>query len=235
MSLEVLPPQFEADKKRYIFLFRNAPKIEETTTDPSKLAITEEDLTAVFVDDFLKQASKYFSKALDRPVFYRRVTYHWQTDEVDLSDVLQRGDSFRATWIPARIIFCLNRYEIHFTLAEVEPYYAPTTIPSGFLSDLGVPGEVVDTVIIESELPELPIAEIGQGGIPFGQMSAEEKAERERARQRIRQARLKAALAKLHTEKLAERYYKRYGNFDGGASDSDLSSESDQEGETGKI
>lgn len=235
MTLEVLPPQFEADKKRYVFTFKNAPKIEETTTDPSKLAITEDDLSDLFVDDFLKQASRYFSKALDKPVFYRRVTYHWITEEVDLSDVLQRGDTFRATWIPARIIFCLNRYEIHFTLSEVEPYYVPTTIPSGFLSDLGVPGEVVNTVIIESELPELPIAEIGQGGIPFGRMSAEERAERERARQRIRQARLKASLAKLHTEKLAERYYKRYGNFDGCSSESEISSESELEEETGKI
>jgi hypothetical protein len=45
-------------------------------------------------------------------------------------------------------------------------------------------------------------------------------------KKRIRRARLRAATAKLHLEKLTERYYAHYGNFDGlEDSESELSSE----------
>jgi hypothetical protein len=36
----------------------------------------------LFIQEFLEQASKYFSKVLDLPVFYKRATYEWITDEV---------------------------------------------------------------------------------------------------------------------------------------------------------
>jgi len=47
-------------------------------------------------------------------------------------------------------------------------------------------------------------------------------------RQKIRQARMKCAIARLHVEQLAERYYSKYGTFDGlSDSDSELSSDSE--------
>lgn len=229
MSLEVLPPKFEADKKCYVFLFKNAPRIEETTTDPTKLVIMEEDLDSLFVTEFLKQASKYFSKPLEKSIFYKRVVYQYFTEEIDLPKVLESGETFRATWIPARIIFYTSRYELQFTLAEVEAVIVPSAIPSGFLNELGVDGEELDTAVVENELPELPIAEINI--IPFGEISPEERAKREAARKHIRQARLRAQLANLKAEKMANRYFKRYGNFDMDSSESDLTSED----ETGKI
>ena len=220
MSFQVLPPQYEADKKRYIFTFRNAPKIEVTTSDPSKLDVTEEDLTELFVKEFLGQASKYFSKPLEPALFYRRVEYKWSTEEVELTKILSTGETFRATWVPARIIFYTSRYELYFSLAELEPVVVPSSIPPGFLDELGVPGEEVYDIAQETELPE-----ITQEIIPYGEMTAEEKAKRELARKRIRQARLRASLAQLRAEKLADRYYKRYGNFDMDSSESELSSE----------
>ena len=225
MSFQVLPPQFEADKKRYIFTFRNAPKIEETTSDPSKLGVTEEDLTELFVKDFLQQASKFFSKPLEPALFYKRVDYKWLTEEVELTKILETGETFRATWVPARIIFYTSRYELYFTLAELEPVIVSSAIPPGFLDELGVPGEEVYDISQETELPELPIAEITQEIIPYGEITEEEKAKRELARKHIRQARLRASLAQLRAEKLADRYYKRYGNFDMDSSESELSSE----------
>ena len=102
-----------------------------------------------------------------------------------------------------------------------------TKVPPGFLDDLGVPGEEVSAEP-ESELPELPIAEIKEDIIPFGQMSSEEKVARELARKRIRQARLRASLAQLKAETMADRYYRRYGNFDIEGSESELSSEEER-------
>ena len=117
MSLQVLPPQFDSDKKRYIFTFKGAPRFEETTVDPTKLGITEEEI-GDFIADFLKQASKYFSKPLEPPIFFKRLTHEYITDEVELS--VREGETFRATWVPARIIFYTGRYEIQWTLCEVE-------------------------------------------------------------------------------------------------------------------
>jgi hypothetical protein len=229
MSLEVLAPQFESDKKRYIFTFKNAPKMELTTADPTKLTITEDELCDVFVTDFLKQASKYFSKPLERAVFFKRLVYEYSTEEVELTKILETGETFRATWIPARILFYTNRYELQLTLAELEAVIVPSAIPSGFLEGLGVPGEEIDTVVAQDELPELPIAEVNI--VSYGEITPEEKAKRELARKHVRQARLRASLAKLKAERMADRYYKRYGNFDMDSSESDLTSED----ETGKI
>lgn len=229
MSLEVLAPQFESDKKRYIFTFKNAPRLEETTADPTKLAITEEELYDSFVMEFLTQASKYFSKPLDRAVFFKRLVYQYSTEEVDLTKILETGETFRATWIPARILFYTNRYEFQLNLAEVEAVIVPSAIPSGFLEGLGVPGEEIEPVMIQPESMELPIAEVNI--IPFGEITPEEKAKRELVRKRVRQARLRASLAKLKAERMANRYYKRYGTFEMDSSESDLTSED----ETGKI
>ena len=80
----------------------------------------------------------------------------------------------------------------------------------------------------QDELPELPIAEVN---ISYGEITPEEKAKRELARKHVRQARLRASLAKLKAERMADRYYKRYGNFEMDSSESDLTSED----ETGKI
>lgn len=229
MSLEVLAPQFEPDKKRYTFVFKNAPRLEETTADPTKLTITEDELYDSFVMDFLAQASKYFSKPLERAVFFKRLVYQYFTEEVELTKILETGETFRATWIPARIIFYTNRYEFQLNLAEVEAVIVPSAIPSGFLEELGVPGEEIESVMAEPELLELPIAEVNI--IPYGEVTPEEKAKRELVRKRVRQARLRASLAKLKAERMANRYYKRYGTFEMDSSESDLTSED----ETGKI
>ena len=216
MSFQVLAPHFDPEKKNYIFKFKNPPKIEEVTTNPTKLSITEEELTEVFIRDFLTQASKYFSKPLDTELFYKRVVYNWVTEDLELTG----EESFRATWVPATIVFYTSRYELTFNLLELEPIVQ--SIPPGFLDGLGVPGEVVPLIPVETEIPELPITAIA---IPFGEMSTDEKDKREAARKKIRQARLRASLARLRAEKMADRYFSRYGNFDMDGSGSELSSE----------
>jgi hypothetical protein len=101
-------------------------------------------------------------------------------------------------------------------------------VDPGFLDQLGVTGEELPPETVENELPELPIAEVTQEIIPFGKLSEEERALRELGRKRVRQARLKASLARLHAEEMAERYYKRYGNFDIPDSESELTSEEER-------
>lgn len=232
MSLQVCSPQYDASNRSYTFTFKNAPRIEDLTSDISMLHISEDDLTEVFIKEFIQQASNHFSKPLELSNFYKRLSYKWITEEVEIEKVLGMGEMFRATWIPARMIFYTTRYEIHFSLVEVKAVIVPSTIPPGFLDELGVPGEELYTNATETKLPELPellpIAEIKQDSIPFGEITPEEKAKREVARKHIRQARLRASLAQLKAEKLAERYYKRYGNFEVDSSESELSSQEEK-------
>jgi hypothetical protein len=225
MSFQVLPPMFDSAKKCYTFTFNNPPKVEEVTPDPTKLGVTEEDLFEIFVKDFLEQASKYFSKPLEKNVFFKRLAYEWITEEVELKGRI--AETFRATWVPAKVVFYTTRYELYFSLIELEDLIT-SKVPPGFLDGLGVPGEEIHASPLESELPELPIAEITQDIIPFGSMSQEEREKREQARKRIRQARLRASLAQLRAEEMAERYYTRYGNFDIPGSESELSSEEER-------
>lgn len=227
MSLQVIPPHFDSSKNCYSFTFQNAPVFEETTTNPAILVITEEDLTE-FVTEFLLQASKYFSKPLEISLFFRRIAHEYDTSAVELKNIMETGDTFRASWIPARITFYTNRYILHWTLCELESQIISSTIPSGFLDE----PVVEDT---KSELPEVPLVEENQDAIPFGGIPPAEKEVKGKERKQIRQARLRAALAKFRAERLAERYYKRYGNFDWGNSDSELSSGSDLENQSRKI
>jgi hypothetical protein len=44
-------------------------------------------------------------------------------------------------------------------------------------------------------------------------------------RKKIRQARIRCAFAKLHLDRMVEKYYSKYGKFDGLGADSELSSE----------
>lgn len=201
MTFKVLTPVHDASKNCYVFKFKDAQRFMEVTRDPTKMRVSE-DILKDFASDFLSQASQYFSKPLDFTVFFQRVAHSWNTAEFDLTEL--PSEPVRVCWIPAQILFYTGRYEIHWNLVEME--VEKPKIPSGFMDGL----------------PDLQ--EVG-GTIPFEDPAAGEKERRAKERRRIREARLRTILSKLRAERLAERYFKRYGNFDGVGSESELSSE----------
>jgi hypothetical protein len=187
MSFHVSIPLYDANGKCHVLTINDGP-IFTGRVAPSYEPIMDERFTG-FITEFLKQASPYFSKALDQPLFLQRVCHTYSTDE-DLKGATS------VSWIPACILFYPSRYEIRWQLVEIER---------------STPG----TDIIETDIQasERPVKELG----PSAQ---------KRIRQKVRQARLKCALARLHLERLTERYYAKYGNFDGMSdSDSELSSD----------
>jgi len=201
MTFKVLTPKHDLSKNCYVFQFKDAQRFTEVSRDPSRLRLSEEILRD-FVSEFLSQASQYFSKQLDSAVFFQRVAHVWNTSEFDLDT--PTPEPVRTCWIPAQILFYTGRYEIHWNLLEME--VEKPKIPPGFTD--GLPG------LIE-----------GGSTIPFEDPAAAEKVKRARERRRIREARLRVVLSKLRAERLAARYFKRYGNFDGVDSESELSSE----------
>jgi hypothetical protein len=107
------------------------------------------------------------------------------------------GSSLKSLyWIPARVLFYPSLYEFQWILAQVERVERVEEAP-------GCP-------------PDKPVEKK-----PILTMS-----EQKRLRKKIRQARLKCALARLHVEQITEKYYNKYGNFDGlSDADSELSSD----------
>jgi hypothetical protein len=124
----------------------------------------------------------------------------------------------RAIWIPDRILFYASRYELHWYLRAVD-FVPEPTIPPGFL-ERGVADEELVEINTEGapfELPgqEGPLGALDEDAIPLSSRFTREELEKKAMeRQRIRQARLRVALAQLKAERLAERYYRKYGDFE---------------------
>jgi len=102
------------------------------------------------------------------------------------------------SWIPARVLFYPTRYEIRWVIGEFEE------------QELAVSGILVESAVPDKKSAPRIVPESAQ----------------KRIRQKIRQARLKAALARLQVEQMTEKYYAKYGGFDGfSEADSELSSD----------
>ena len=190
MSFSVGQPTHNSTKKCHELEIRDGPIFQGRIEDPF-----EPDLQGVlsqqldeFITEFLSEASRHFSKPLDKGVFIQRIAHSYSTDE-DLSG----GPLKSLSWIPARVLFYPTRYEFQWNLAHLERVEAP-------------PGRLPDKAVAKQ--PVLTMSE------------------QKRLRKKIRQARLKCALARLHVEQITEKYYKKYGNFDGlSDADSELSSD----------
>jgi hypothetical protein len=230
--MQVLPPKQDAGKQCYEFTFLNAPVIDcsNATLIPFSVEPTLQAGLQAFVQDFLRGSAKYFSKQMTESVFYQRLTHVWGTEG---TAVVPGKEIQRATWTPARIHIYPTQYQVHWVLVGVD-YVPEPTIPPGFLerdelvSDESI-GVIQGTDEIHDELPGQPLGALDEEAIPLSsRFTQAERMERAAKRQQIRQARLRVALAQLKAERLAERYYRRYGDFEAvDDSDSELSEEED--------
>jgi hypothetical protein len=151
-----------------------------------------------FIDGFLEKASQYFSKPLYKTLFLQRLAHKYSTGE----DTLDGKSIKKILWIPAYVLFYMTKYEIHWRL-------------EGF--------EAVD-ISPGTALQESDVLDISKEEPPKHMLPPESV--QKRVRQKIRGARIRCGFAKLHLERLIERYYSKYGHFDGlNGDNSELSSE----------
>jgi hypothetical protein len=151
-----------------------------------------------FIDVFLEKASQYFSKSLDKSLFLQRLSHKYSTGE----DSLDGKSIKKILWIPAYVLFYMTNYEIHWRL---EGFEAVNTSPG--------------TALQESDIQDISKEEPPKHMLPPESIQ-------KRVRQKIRGARIRCGFAKLHLERLIEKYYSRYGHFDGlNGNDSELSSD----------
>lgn len=219
MTFTLNPPKHDAETRCYVFTFENPPIFDcSSVTDiPFSVEPTLQARLQDFVSYFLTQAAKYFSKQLQTSAFFQRLNHEWHTEMISLPGPPGR-EVERAIWIPDRILFYASRYELHWSLRGVE-FVPEPTIPPGFL-ERGVADEELleintDGALFELPGQEAPLGALDADAIPLSSRFTREELEKKAMeRKRIRQARLRVALAQLKAERLAERYYRKYGDFE---------------------
>lgn len=201
MDFTVSQPTHDSVKNYYQLVIISPPVFTCDGSDLSGITFSGEvsQKLDTFIDRFLHSASSYFSKPLDKGLFMQRLAHSYSTGDYEPTGAAIKTVS----WIPVRILFYTARYEIQWRLAGVEAAILPS------------PG----TQIQEADIEELSPTD------PPRRMLSPESAQK-RTRQKIRQARIRCGFAKLHLEHMIEKYYRRYGDFDGlSDADSVLSSE----------
>ncbi len=204
MSFEVEKPAHDIQKKCYRLSIGNGPVFKGGLTYPFEIDFEDESNAQymAFVSEFLKKASPFFSKELAPSIFFQRVVHTYSALE-DLS-----GGAFTTiTWIPAYVLFYSTRYEIHWSLFNFQR-----------VNERAHPGSEVGIGLVEVNIVSSDRVQRFAKALP---LSAQKL-----LRQKVRQARVKCALARLRLEQITEKYYARYGNFDGFSDeDSELSTE----------
>ncbi len=233
MTFKVGPPVNNPSKLCYTFTFEGAPIFDCSSFEQIPFDTTPhlQEQLREYVDTFIQQASRYFSKPLKPEVFFTRLSHVWCPTELVDAPPPEKA-ILRAQWIPAHICFYANRYEIKWVVSDLETQdipSAPLPVPPGFVDTIEAT-ELLSPQAIEEGAQGNMSEVVEAGPIPFSvSRGTEESERRERARQRVRQARLRAALAQLKAERMAEQYYTRYGTFEGmEGSDSELSEEGEE-------
>lgn len=187
----------------------------------------------IFLAEFLDKTATHFSGGSMTPTkLLLRLQHFWNTEDLEdaeekeLEELAAAGYPIRTSWIPAQLTIFSTRVELVWNLASAAPVLPQ--VPPGFLEEPESGVEILQPIpspisrdlevsaLIESEPPES-----ARSGAPRT-LDAELRGQE---RQKIRQARLRAALAQLRAERLADRYYRRYGTYELEGSESDLSDE----------
>jgi len=200
MEFTVDKPSYDTINRHYVLTIVSPPVFTTDGSDATQIIFEGELATRLdeFITQFLAKASGFFSKPLERSVFLQRLAHEYSTGDHRLAGISLQ----RLHWIPARVNFYPNRYEIRWILSDVDVAPPP---PGSILQEADV-----DAVSTED---------------PPRRMLPPDSVQRI-ARQKIRQARIRIAFAKLTLEKRIEKYYTKYGNFAGlNDAESELSSE----------
>jgi len=177
-----------------------------------------------FLEEFINKTSRHFATPLRTSAILPRLTHMW-----NVSGDLVADEHYMLHWsIKAMIIkskeFCL--------VWCCEWQRCPPLITSNFLN-LSAPSRSSSPARDLRTIQIQPSVTMDEHEVPMTLDSRLMTLEYENTpvsaeRKRVREARLRAALANLRADRLAEKYYQKYGTPAGDGS-SDLSSESEDE------
>jgi hypothetical protein len=230
--LSVQTPTWNKEDQSYRFPL----KTTKTIVTRPLIEFTQKCLPDTFQQDvielmteFLEKTKQWFATPLKLESSLRRLKHNWPS--------LPKSDSYMTlTFIPSSLIITSKEMILDWhsiKSSPSDPYisadFLESTTPrpqSPVFTSQETP--LVRTIQIQSTVDssealvpvnDLPLSDILE-------METETK-EKTMEKQRIREARLRVALAKLKAERMAQKYYMRYGE-DLEAEDSELSSDSDE-------
>ena len=161
--------------------------------------------------EVVSKGKQWFASPIKENIFLKRVKHNFEKG----SNENNYGTNSLFRWRLYKLVFDSSGYELYWSI---------------FIEDYKEPMETLNTIedlrenIVEEEIQQLEVEELKElpsqpSNIVF------EISSRAIYKKRVREARLKATIATMKAEKMAEKYFRRYGtqiNFD---DESDLSSE----------
>jgi hypothetical protein len=170
-----------------------------------------------------ENSTSWFASPIKPHIFIKKVSHKFDVVPLNLYSY---GNTFKFTWTPISLEITPKTFELKWNLSFVKINEQPASSNTiDFAEDLDAI-EPRTIIIQQNDIIE-------NIDIPFdiSEQSVHQVSSRALLKQKVRQAKLKASIATMKAERMAEKYFRRYGVQTDLGSDSELSLNSDEEEE----
>lgn len=183
---------------------------------------TFKNVVIFFADAIHKECRSWFATPIKPEVFLKKVKHTF--DEIPTNEKKPYGNTVLFRWSPYELEISAKSFEISWELFEYKN--DESIIPSDFI-DFSEDLELNPRTIVIQKNDIIENAEISFDNSE--QDSVHQISSRAILKQKVRKAKLKAAIATMKAERMAEKYFRRYGIETKLDSDSDISFDSEEE------
>lgn len=240
VPMEIGVPTYSAVGQLYTFPLQSssvelvsAPKYMEGLDVPDIPDITSEEsqkLIEGVLSRFIEKTKRYFSTPLRTKTILSRLSHVWDSKPTPVESGWYTG-----SWKPSSLKIIPKEFVLVWSCGPLQA--GDPMIPTNFISEAESrcpsPAPELRTIQLQPFAPSGPgLLELEPSIVEHNDsrmMTLDYEAPSYRLeKKKIREAKLRAALASLKAERLAEKYYQKYGSLPGEDS-SDLSSDSELE------
>lgn len=225
-------PQWSSTKEIYIIKILSNSTFEYTETRqssganfclaPSNESQTFKKVLEEIANQIFIKGKSWFASPIKPLLFLKKVRNIFA--KVVLPE--NYGNTYLLTWTPYLLNIHSNYYELLWNVSLKKNILPSNSNSIEFSDELNEP--VQEKIVIQSNPAEICELEL----VEAPPLTTMEISSRANMKKKIRQTRLRAAILALKAEKMAEKYFRRYGNLSGIEYESDLSlSEKSEESE----
>lgn len=163
------------------------------------------------------EGSEWFASPIKPQLFLKKIKHNFETPNMNQT----YGTNVEFTWAPIQLKIIPTSFLIHWRIIHFKDQ--TNIIPSDFIQDFDDIEELEPKTIViqQNEIIENVDIPFDNSEKPIHVVSS-----RALMKQKVRQAKLKAAIATMKAERMAEKYFRRYGIETQVDSDSELSFDS---------
>ncbi len=241
--MEIGSPSYIPSETVYVFPINNSSygltskaTYLEGKDFPDAPDVKEESANQVvenFLAEFIEKTKRHFATPLRSKTVLSRLTHVWEG--LPVANTAQEPGWYTVTWKPLRLKIAPREFCLIWKAVELQT--AEPLIPSEYIveaeSRSPSPAPEIRTIQLQQSTSSansiMELEPTFTDSADSRMMTLDYEAPTHRLeKKKIREAKLRAALASLKAERLAEKYYQKYGSLPGEDS-SDLSSESELE------